>query len=55
MAYYLRQKPCAPSETMSGDHLWFVQAEGPQVTEPDYTLVRSATFGMAIVTYWVAK
>jgi hypothetical protein len=55
MAYYLQQKPCAPSETMSGDHLWFVQAAGPQVTEPDYTLVRTETYGMAIVTYWVAK
>ena len=55
MEYYLHQQPCAPSETMSDDHLWFVQAAGPQVTEPDYTLVRTETYGMAIVTYWVAK
>jgi mannosyltransferase len=55
MEYYLQQKPCAPSETMSGNHLWVVQAAGPQVTEPGYTLVRTAKFGMAIVTYWVAK
>jgi hypothetical protein len=55
MEYYLHQQPCAPSETMPDDHLWFVQAAGPQVTEPDYTLVRTETYGMAIVTYWVAK
>jgi len=55
MEYYLHQQPCAPSETMPDDHLWAVQATGPQVTEPGYTLVRTATFGMAIVTYWVAK
>jgi mannosyltransferase len=55
MDYYLQQKPCAPSETAPADHLWFVQAAGPQVTEPGYTLVTAATFGMAIVTYWVAK
>jgi mannosyltransferase len=54
MAYYLARQPCAPSETTPGDHLWVVQAAGPQVTEPGYTLVRSATFGMAIVTYWVS-
>ena len=55
MAYYLQQKPCAPSETAPADHLWVVQAVGPQVTEPGYTLVTTATFGMAIVTYWLAK
>jgi mannosyltransferase len=55
MVYYLEQRPCAPSETMRGDHVWVVQAAGPQVTEPGYTLVRTATFGMAIVTYWAAK
>jgi mannosyltransferase len=54
MEYYLQQHPCAPSETRPGDRLWVVQATGPQVTEPGYTLVRTATFGMAIVTYWVA-
>jgi mannosyltransferase len=55
MEYYLQQKPCAPSETMPGNHLWVVQAAGPQVAEPGYALVRTAKFGMAIVTYWVAK
>ena len=55
MEYYLEQKPCAPSETTLGSRLWVVQATAPQVTEPGYALVHSATFGMAIVTYWVAK
>ena len=55
MEYYLQQKPCAPSETTPGVRLWVVQAAGPQVAETGYTLVRTATFGMAIVTYWVAK
>ena len=54
MLYYLAQQACAPSETMPGDRLWVVQADGSQVTEPGYSLVRTATFGMAIVTYWVA-
>src|ERR1035437_998842 len=55
MEYYLHQQPCAPSETTLGSRLWVVQATAPQVTEPGYALVHSATFGMAIVTYWVAK
>jgi mannosyltransferase len=63
MEYYLGQQPCAPTETAPddrsadrpGDHLWVVQADGPQVTEPGYALLRTATFGMAIVTYWVAR
>lgn len=55
MVYYLQQKPCAPSEAGPAGHLWVVQAAGPQVTEPGYTLVRSTTFGMAIVTYWLAE
>jgi len=55
MEYYLQRQPCAPAETTSGSHFWVVQATGPQVTEPGYTLVRGATFGTAIVTYWVAK
>jgi mannosyltransferase len=55
MVYYLQQKPCAPSESATAGHLWVVQATGPQSTEPGYTLVRSATFGMAIVTYWLAE
>jgi mannosyltransferase len=55
MEYYLQRQPCAPSEATAGNHLWVVQAAGPQATEPGYTLVRTATFGMAIVTYWVAK
>jgi hypothetical protein len=54
MVYYLRQQPCAPSETTPGNRLWVVQADGSQVTELGYSLVRTATFGMAIVTYWVA-
>lgn len=62
MDYYLRQQPCAPTETAPGDrsddrpgdHLWVVQADGPQVSEPGYELVRTTAFGMAIVTYWVA-
>jgi hypothetical protein len=54
MEYYLRQQSCAPSETTSGSHLWFVQAAGPQVAEPGYQLVLARTFGSAIVTYWVA-
>ncbi|HJX68368.1 MAG TPA: glycosyltransferase family 39 protein [Candidatus Limnocylindrales bacterium] len=54
MRYYLRQQPCAPSETAPGGHLWFVQCAGPQVTESGYRLVRTASFGSAIVTYWVA-
>jgi hypothetical protein len=55
MEYYLRQEPCAPSETMVADRLWVVQATGPQIMEPGYALVRTGTFGMAIVTYWLAK
>jgi mannosyltransferase len=56
MIYYLQSQPCSPSETMSaGDHLWVVQADGKPVAEPGYTIVRTATFGMAIVTYWAAK
>jgi hypothetical protein len=31
-----------------------VQAAGPQATEPGYDLIKTAGFGMAIVTYWVA-
>ena len=27
---------------------------GPQATEPGYDLIKTAGFGMAIVTYWVA-
>jgi mannosyltransferase len=53
MEYYVRQQPCEPSESTAGDRLWVVQADGPEASEPGYTLVRSATFGMAIVTYWV--
>ncbi|HEX7490326.1 MAG TPA: glycosyltransferase family 39 protein [Candidatus Limnocylindrales bacterium] len=34
MVYYLQQKPCAPSESAPADHLWVVQAAGPQATEP---------------------
>ncbi len=55
MDYYLARQPCAPSENGPGDRLWLVQATGPQVTEPGYTLVRTATFGTAIVTYWAAR
>lgn len=55
MDYYLTQNSCAPSDANQSDRLWVVQATGPQVTEPGYTLVRSATFGMAIVTYWIAN
>jgi mannosyltransferase len=55
MVYYLRQTSCAPSETAASDHLWVVQAEGSQLTEPGYTLVRTANLGQAIVTYWAAK
>jgi mannosyltransferase len=55
MEYYLRQQPCAPSETAPSDHLWVVQAAGPQVAEPGYRIVKTATFGMAIVSYWVAE
>ena len=55
MLYYLPQKSCAPSETKPSDHLWVVQADGPPVTEPGFALVRTETFGMATVTYWVAK
>ncbi len=55
MVYYLRQAPCAPSETAAGNRLWVVQAEGSPLTEPGYTLVRTANFGQAVVTYWAAK
>lgn len=55
MVYYLqRQQACSPSETATADHLWVVQAAGPQVLEPGYALVRATKFGSAIVTYWVA-
>lgn len=54
MDYYLAQERCAPSETGPGTHLWTVQAAGPQVAQPGYTLVRTATFGMAVVAYWAA-
>jgi hypothetical protein len=53
MMHYLRQHSCVPSETAAHAHLWVVQAEGPQITEPGYTLVRTDAFGQAIVTYWV--
>jgi hypothetical protein len=55
MEYYLAQQPCAPSDTKSSDHLWVVQAAGPQIAEAGYRIVKTATFGMAIVTYWVAE
>ena len=55
MEYYLSQQPCGPSETAPSDRLWVVQASGPQVAEPGYRIVKTATFGMAIVTYWVAE
>jgi mannosyltransferase len=54
MVYYLQQKACSPSESATADHLWVVQAAGPQATEPGYDLIKTAGFGMAIVTYWVA-
>jgi mannosyltransferase len=54
MVYYLGQKACRPAASATDDHLWVVQAAGPQVTETGYTLVRTQTFGMAIVTYWAA-
>jgi hypothetical protein len=54
MYYYLRYKPCSPSETATSDHLWVVQCDPPQVEEQGYRLVRSQAFGRAIVTYWVA-
>jgi mannosyltransferase len=55
MEYYLQQLPCAPSDTNSPEHLWVVQAAGPQTAEVGYRVVKTATFGMAIVTYWVAE
>ena len=54
MYYYLRDKPCSPSETATSDHLWVVQCDPPQVQEEGYHLVRSEAFGRAIVSYWVA-
>lgn len=55
MIYYLRQHPCAPSETAGGGRLWVVQAEGSATAEPGYTLVRTVTFGQATVTCWTQK
>jgi mannosyltransferase len=54
MYYYLRDKPCSPSETATSDHLWVVVCDPPQVQEEGYRLVRSEAFGRAIVSYWVA-
>jgi len=54
MHYYLRDQPCAPSETGAGDHLWVVQCDPPRVEEKGYRLVSSEAFGEAIVSYWVA-
>jgi mannosyltransferase len=53
MHYYLRDKPCSPSETAASDHLWVVQCDPPQVAETGYRLIRSRSFGRAIVSYWV--
>jgi hypothetical protein len=55
MVYYLAQKLCAPSESATSEHLWVVQAAGPQATEPGYRLIKAAGLGMAIVTYWVVE
>ncbi len=55
MAYYLTQHECSPSESASSDRLWVVQGDGPQTTEPGYSLISSTTFGTAIVTYWARK
>ena len=54
MHYYWRDQPCAPSETAASDRLWVVQCDGPQVAEPGYRLLRTETFGRAIVAYWIA-
>ncbi len=53
MLYYLASRPCAPIEDHAEAHLWSVQASGPLVSIPGFRLVRSESFGMALVGYWV--